>query len=1070
MNIFKLLIINFKKASVGQSTGMQCQNERVKLSPAIIRLISQLGLLGLLWIMTEVVIANQIPTTPSGTWSGTGTTTAATKDTPSGLRTTVSIGGSGMTIGTRNNTSLQKSSTVTVPNLPSATNGIEVFATANSSCVNTSLNCNNLGTVTFDFTDAAGNPIKVENPVIHMSRLGEKTGNTYLGAVLSLTIPASGASLGIASGARGFSVAGNKISPDLSSFPTSSTSIGVCSTSSGTPRAGCGSIPVTGLVSSLSFNVDLVRNNSLTNWQNASGVGAADGFYFTVSFDEDYGDARASFDSTTAASHIVSDLTLGATIDADNTGVSNGGETGTTSVTPSPNAVAAGANNNGTNGDGADEDAISTFPALTTSSTSYALTVPISGASRAGQVCGWIDLNRNNIFDNLTAERACTSFASAATSVVLNWSGLSGLTVGNNYVRLRASYDTMGVQNPTGRLNSGEVEDYRIAIANTANPVLSTDFCQASASSRNLLFILDDSSSVDTTELQTQRQAVMDTLNDFVAKNLTGQAAMVGFDSVGRTVIDYTNITAANLATFQTALNSNYGVPGNGTHWDKGFQAGIALGVDKPDVLFFFTDGTNNSGASPDDEANQFKNAGAHIYGIGVQGLTVENGFRGITDGDDTVVYSGSNLLEADFLQITQYSNLQAQYTNAFLANLCPADFGDAPDTYGTNNIANNSSNTSEPLGANHRIVSGLNFGATAPDIDANGFVDGIENNTNATDDDVSVGTGTGNGNDEGNFTFPILNEGKKNYTIPMSNITVTNTDNQPATLHAWIDFNKNGKFDPTEYASVSVAQGTNGGNPTANLTWSDINVGTVGDTYARFRLTKDSLINNTTPGGAASSGEVEDYQIAIAQASDPNLLLVKRITAINPGQPGEIQFNNFDNDADDNSDNNSQWPDSNSNHNDNVNAYLRGVTNSSAVKPGDEVEYTIYFLSTGDINAKSVNICDAVPDHMTFVKNTYGVELGIGLGFDSTTIPLTPNLKLSNLLNDDQGDFYAPNTTPPANLCKKVSPANTLVNVNGANNDNGAIVIKIQDLPKADTPGSPTNSYGFLRFRTKVK
>ncbi|NJL52740.1 MAG: DUF11 domain-containing protein [Hydrococcus sp. SU_1_0] len=145
-------------------------------------------------------------------------------------------------------------------------------------------------------------------------------------------------------------------------------------------------------------------------------------------------------------------------------------------------------------------------------------------------------------------------------------------------------------------------------------------------------------------------------------------------------------------------------------------------------------------------------------------------------------------------------------------------------------------------------------------------------------------------------------------------------------------------------------------------------------------------------------------------------------------------------------------------------------MSNSAVVKPGDEVEYTIYFLSTGDASAKSVNICDAVPDNMTFVKNTYGVELGIGLGFNSTVLPTSPNLKLSNLLNDDQGNFYAPSTTPPANLCKKVDSANTLISVNGANNDNGAIVVEIEDLPKADSPGSPTNSYGFIRFRAKVE
>ncbi|NJL52742.1 MAG: hypothetical protein HC930_11985 [Hydrococcus sp. SU_1_0] len=109
-----------------------------------------------------------------------------------------------------------------------------------------------------------------------------------------------------------------------------------------------------------------------------------DGLTYSITADEDFGDAPASFNPTQAASHILSDLQLGSTVDADNTTVLNS--------TTSPNAVSAGSNNNGTNGDGADEDAISSFPSLTTSSTSYALTVPISGASQAGQVCGWIDL------------------------------------------------------------------------------------------------------------------------------------------------------------------------------------------------------------------------------------------------------------------------------------------------------------------------------------------------------------------------------------------------------------------------------------------------------------------------------------------------------------------------------------------------------------------------------------------------------------------------------------------------------------------------------------------------------
>jgi hypothetical protein len=732
-------------------------------------------------------------------------------------------------------------------------------------------------------------------------------------------------------------------------------------------------------------------------------------------------------------------------------------------------------------GDGADEDGITTFPFLGTFSNTYKLTTTVNNTTgSAANVYAWIDFDRDGKFDG--DERATVSNGSvtlsggkvptgASGTIILTWNNLGGtganIIDGSSYARIRLTTDNLTTSATTsrdtasvGNATNGEVEDYKVEIIkSTSNPDLPPDFCQGPASSRTLLFILDDSSSVTDPEVQQQRDAVMATLNSFVAKGLTGQAAIVGFDANQRTVINYTNITATNLPAFQTALTNNYGVPGSGTNWEAGFQAGITLGANQPDAVFFFTDGVQTSGATPEDEAQQFKNAGAHIYGIGI-GLTIGDGFRPITKGNNSISYNGSNILDADFVRIDDYNSLQTQYTNDFLANLCPADFGDAPDTYGTDYIANN--NGSNPLGANHRIVSGLYLGATAPDKESNGFVDGTDNNNNATDDDAVLGTGTGNGNDEGSFTFPTLNTGKKGYRIPAANITVTNTTTQSATLHAWIDFDKNGKFDPTEYASVLVNSGTNNGNLTANLTWSGITVGATGNTFARFRLTSDSAITNNTPGGAANNGEVEDYLVAIATASDPNLLLVKRITAINPGKPDEIQFNNFVDDSGTTNDNDPLWP--------NPNVYLRGAIDAGKVKPSDEVEYTVYFLSSGKENAKEVNICDVVPDQMTFVKNTYGVELGIGLGLDSAALPTSPNLKLSNLLNDDQGDFYGLGTAPPTNLCKKVTPANTLVNVNGTNNDNGTVVVKIPNLPKANTPGSPTDSYGFIRFRAKVK
>ena len=197
------------------------------------------------------------------------------------------------------------------------------------------------------------------------------------------------------------------------------------------------------------------------------------------------------------------------------------------------------------------------------------------------------------------------------------------------------------------------------------------------------------------------------------------------------------------------------------------------------------------------------------------------------------------------------------------IASSLDLDYGDAPDTYGTDDTGGNSSNTSDPVGASHAIDPDLFLGATAPDADSNGFVDGTDDHGNATDDDDP--SGTGNGDDEDDFTLPALFPGALRYTIPAANITATNTTGQAATLHGWIDFDHSGTFEDTEHTSVAVDDGTNGGNPAGDLTWNNITAGAAGNTYARFRLTTDSAINNTTPGGAASDGEVEDYQIAIA-------------------------------------------------------------------------------------------------------------------------------------------------------------------------------------------------------------
>lgn len=180
-----------------------------------------------------------------------------------------------------------------------------------------------------------------------------------------------------------------------------------------------------------------------------------------------------------------------------------------------------------------------------------------------------------------------------------------------------------------------------------------------------------------------------------------------------------------------------------------------------------------------------------------------------------------------------------------------------------------------------------------------------------------------------------------------------------------------------------------------------------------------------------------------------PALMLVKRITAVNTNN-----VNTTIDDPGSTNDNNPNWPsplDSSSN----ISTYLQGALNGGVVKPGDVLEYTIYFLSAGSAPATNINLCDLVPTNSTFVPNSFGSlpELGINLTIGSISTNLT------NVPDADGGQFFNPGATPSVSC--------------SAANSNGAVVVNVvkspASLPNATAPGTPNNSYGFIRFRARV-
>ncbi|MEL6252508.1 MAG: CshA/CshB family fibrillar adhesin-related protein [Bacteroidota bacterium] len=221
-----------------------------------------------------------------------------------------------------------------------------------------------------------------------------------------------------------------------------------------------------------------------------------------------------------------------------------------------------------------------------------------------------------------------------------------------------------------------------------------------------------------------------------------------------------------------------------------------------------------------------------------------------LADPDSLIVVDGS---EGNPVLLTQGATVMNAFINAggrqaiTFGLWFSVDFGDAPDTYTTLDASS---------GAKHLV-----------DLRDSLF---LGNSIDAETDGSGSGDGSQDGSDEDGITFPASVEMGTEYTIPASDISITNQSGSTATLHAWIDFDQSGDFNVSEYTSISVSDGLTNASPANALQWSDISSAVLGTTYARFRLTSDPGITAASPGGLAMDGEIEDYAINITNTSLP--------------------------------------------------------------------------------------------------------------------------------------------------------------------------------------------------------
>ncbi len=226
--------------------------------------------------------------------------------------------------------------------------------------------------------------------------------------------------------------------------------------------------------------------------------------------------------------------------------------------------------------------------------------------------------------------------------------------------------------------------------------------------------------------------------------------------------------------------------------------------------------------------------------------------------------------------KLATYPGSVIRNDGAFCTNqsLLLYDYGDTPTSYGTLIIDN---------GAGHIVpqIPSIYLGSIAPDVDIDGFADGIDNNFNASDDDNEIS------DDEDGVSIPVIFTENLAYSI---DVEVTGN----GFLNGWIDWNKDGIFDAVAELVTTTDQVVSSGSVTLSGT-APAGI-TQGASYARFRICSTNN-NCNSPLGIANDGEVEDYQVQFGILADVGVSTILDTTApYNSGQLVQFSFDVINN------------------------------------------------------------------------------------------------------------------------------------------------------------------------------
>ena len=549
-----------------------------------------------------------------------------------------------------------------------------------------------------------------------------------------------------------------------------------------------------------------------------------------------------------------------------------------------------------------DEDAIAGLGLYDSSaSLSFSQLVHNTTSSNA-YFYAWVDWDKNGKFERDefieggTESGDAILVADAQTSVNMVWSSLPSLTSGDNFVlRLRISDQLLAdgaasssAEDPRslGLAGIGEVEDHQIEV--------SPDFTQ-----NNTLTCASSSQALTGAEIS----------------ELPNYTSFGGVSIVG----DELHSTPASGSHPAKRFELEILAPGQQFTYPVGIEAEFRLknfNSGDGDFLFWLTDHNNMNGVLIADVANQFiawvgKDAGWNGANSEISGFTnsTVNQFGTVAgslsstvfkryrismyvqadlsttiqltamndDGsliEQSPIFVGARTLDPSqgiWLAHTSHNNDPSSQRYIFggmsmvISDASGCDYGDAPDAV-TGVSQGNYETLSINGGPSHIIDEVIYLGSEAPDGDTDGFHDGSDIGLNASDDDTK---GSAPDDEDGVATPIVVETLSPSITVSCNDFSAGSGD-LGAIVHGWLDANRNGEFEESEYASQVCDDNSSTQQGSAELSWSGLSL-VSGESYLRLRITDDALTDSVIGDdrderayGSAVNGEVEDHQITI--------------------------------------------------------------------------------------------------------------------------------------------------------------------------------------------------------------